>query len=237
MKNGVSASKQHKDDLAELAKVDPEFFKFLKKEDAGLLNFNLDDEDDLDDDDPEQKVHQLPGELVEMEEEEEDDPEAKQQVTLEMIEKWASQLQVSPSPLSARLSFPIHSEKSTDVEHHSFGHSSLWLRGAIGLWRTGEKRRQKEETTKDRRHRRSRMSVSLSFSLRVFIPPFPRLAFNAIVRVCLKQLLPGLYRFLRLKPTNTSKVKPESSTNWKYIEPTLKKYLTNFTRVNLSLFV
>lgn len=160
MKNGVSASKQHKDDLAELAKVDPEFFKFLKKEDAGLLNFNLDDdEDDLDDDDPEQKVHQLPGELVEMEgeEEEEDDPQAKQQVTLEMIEKWTSQLQVSHSLDSSRLSLTIHSEKSTDAKHHSFGHASLRLRSAIGLRRTGEKRREKEETTKDRRHRRSRM--------------------------------------------------------------------------------
>jgi nucleolar complex protein 2 len=104
MKNAVSASKQHKDNLAELAKVDPEFYKFLKKEDAGLLNFNLDD-DELDEDDPEQKVHQLPGELLEMEQpdEEQDDPEAKQQVTLEMIEKWASQLQVSDSSRLSRI--------------------------------------------------------------------------------------------------------------------------------------
>lgn len=56
-------------------------------------------------------------------------------------------------------------------------------------------------------------------------------AFNGIVRVCLKELLPAIYRFLRLKPTSNSKVKPESSSNWKYLDQILKKYLINFTRV------
>ena len=141
MKNTVSASKQHKDELAELEKVDPDFFKFLQKEDAGLLNFNLDDDEEIEDDDPEQQVHQLPGELLQMdgEEEEEEEPEAKQQVTVEMIEKWASQLQVSD--LLLLLLSTLHfwtSEKSTDSEHHSLGHASLWLRRAIGLRGTGD---------------------------------------------------------------------------------------------------
>jgi hypothetical protein len=57
------------------------------------------------------------------------------------------------------------------------------------------------------------------------------LAFNAIVRVCLKQLLPAIYRFLRIKVVSTTKLKPETSTNWKYLEHVLKKYLLNFTRV------
>jgi hypothetical protein len=58
-----------------------------------------------------------------------------------------------------------------------------------------------------------------------------RLAFNAIVRVCLKQLLPAIYRFLRIKLVSTTKLKPETSSNWKYLENTMKKYLLNFTRV------
>ncbi len=57
------------------------------------------------------------------------------------------------------------------------------------------------------------------------------LAFNAIVRVCLKQLLPAIYRFLRIKIVITSKLKPETSSNWKYIESIMKKYLLHFTRV------
>lgn len=57
------------------------------------------------------------------------------------------------------------------------------------------------------------------------------LAFNAIVRVCLKQLLPAIYRFLRIKLVTTSKLKPETSSNWKYMENVMKKYLLSFTRV------
>lgn len=66
--NGLSASEQHKQELADLATVDPEFYKFLKKEDAGLLNFDFDDdeEENIPDDDPEQEIHQLPERLEEM---------------------------------------------------------------------------------------------------------------------------------------------------------------------------
>lgn len=58
-------------------------------------------------------------------------------------------------------------------------------------------------------------------------------AFNSIVRVCLKQLLPSIYRFLRIKIVSTTKLKPETSANWKYIENIMKKYLLHFTRVRL----
>ncbi len=66
--NGVSALEQHKKDLVDLATVDPEFYKFLKKEDAGLLSFDVDEDlESIPDDDPEQQVHQLPEQLDEME--------------------------------------------------------------------------------------------------------------------------------------------------------------------------
>lgn len=65
--NGVSAMEQHKKDLEDLATVDPEFYKFLKKEDAGLLDFDVnDDGESIPDDDPEQQIHQLPEQLEEM---------------------------------------------------------------------------------------------------------------------------------------------------------------------------
>ena len=75
----------------------------MKKEDAGLLNFDIDDDDEesIPDDDPEQEIHQLPEHLEEMEpnsdEEQNDDgltKEEREQVTMEMIEKWSNQLQV-----------------------------------------------------------------------------------------------------------------------------------------------
>lgn len=65
--NGVSPMEQHKKDLADLATVDPEFYKFLKKEDAGLLDFDFnDDGESIPDDDPEQQIHQLPEQLEEI---------------------------------------------------------------------------------------------------------------------------------------------------------------------------
>ncbi|CAF2666495.1 unnamed protein product [Rotaria sp. Silwood2] len=38
-------------------------------------------------------------------------------------------------------------------------------------------------------------------------------SFNAIVRICLKQLLPAIYRFLHIKLVTASKLKPETSSN------------------------
>ncbi len=66
--NGVSALEQHQKDLDDLETVDPEFFKFLKKEDASLLHFDVNEDDEsIPDDDPEQQIHQLPEKLDEME--------------------------------------------------------------------------------------------------------------------------------------------------------------------------
>lgn len=74
----------------------------------------------------------------------------------------------------------------------------------------------------------------LNFTQKYFL--FRFLAFNAVVRVCLKQLLPAIYRFLRIKLVTTSKLKPETSANWKYIESVMKKYLINFSRVSFFFF-
>jgi len=39
------------------------------------------------------------------------------------------------------------------------------------------------------------------------------LAFNAIVRISSKQLLPPIYRFLHIKLITAGKLKPETSSN------------------------
>lgn len=55
-KEKVGSVKKHKNELMDLENTDPEFFKFLQENDAGLLNFgedeeDQDDDDELDDDD------------------------------------------------------------------------------------------------------------------------------------------------------------------------------------------
>ncbi|CAF2941177.1 unnamed protein product [Rotaria sp. Silwood2] len=210
--NGISASEQHKKDLADLSKVDPEFYKFLKKEDATLLNFN-DDEDDesIPDDDPEHQIHQLPEQLAEMEplsddEGEDGEPlskEEQQQVTIETIEKWSNQLQKSQPTLN--------------IIRHVIRAFGFAVQSAYGGTDVSADTDQKTKRKKKKQLTNGAIDDPESF--------------NAIVRVCLKQLLPAIYRFLRIKIVATSKLKPETSSNWKYIESIMKKYLLHFTRL------
>ncbi|CAF1552131.1 unnamed protein product, partial [Adineta steineri] len=174
----------------------PEFYKYLKKEDAGLLNFDVDDADSIPDDDPEQQLHQLPEELEEMEplsdeEGEDGEPKSKeerQQVTVEMIEKWSSQLQKTQPTLNT-------------IRHiiRAFGLAVQSAYGSADI----------TSDSKDKKKKKKQIKTGA-----IDDPE----SFNAIVRVCLKQLLPAIYKFLRIKIVTTSKLKPETSANWKYIE-------------------
>lgn len=116
----------------------------MKKEDAGLLNFDVDDDDEsIPDDDPESRTHQLPEQLEEMENMSDEDgeelsKEERQQVTTEMIDKWSNQLQVNNNKFQTTNFFSIRffqTENSTSIEHDSIGNSSLWLCCSISLWR------------------------------------------------------------------------------------------------------
>ncbi|CAF1666100.1 unnamed protein product [Rotaria magnacalcarata] len=208
--NGISASAQHKKDLADLATVDPEFYKFLKKEDASLLHFNADEDDEsIPDDDPEQQFHQLPEQLAEIEPMSEDEDEngeplskeEQQQVTTETIDKWSNQLQKSqPTLITIR----------QVIRAFGFAVQSAYGGTDVSADESQKKKKKKQIT-----------------SGAIDDPE----SFNAIVRVCLKQLLPAIYRFLRIKLVAKTKLKPETSSNWKYIENILKKYLLHFTRL------
>ncbi|KAJ9605953.1 Nucleolar Complex 2 protein [Cladophialophora chaetospira] len=75
-------------DMAALAEKDPEFYKYLKENDAELLDFNEDDDlagvDDLSDEEPPSKKRK-----TKKDEEESDAPD---DVTLSMVKKWKSSL-------------------------------------------------------------------------------------------------------------------------------------------------
>ncbi|EXJ61726.1 hypothetical protein A1O7_02155 [Cladophialophora yegresii CBS 114405] len=75
--------------MAALAEKDPEFYKYLKENDAELLEFDEDDDlaavDDLSDNEPPAKKQKTMGGDVE-------DTDAPDDVTLVMVEKWKSSL-------------------------------------------------------------------------------------------------------------------------------------------------
>lgn len=90
-------AKKHKLEMDELKKRDPEFYKFLEKEDAGLLGFDMsedeDDENDKNGDGEDADEEYVSGD-------EEDDQEINMQndkslvtVTKAMLAKWVEQIE------------------------------------------------------------------------------------------------------------------------------------------------
>ncbi|XP_077401907.1 nucleolar complex protein 2 homolog [Vanacampus margaritifer] len=97
---------QHKEQLSRLKNKDPEFYKFLEKNDKNLLNFEDTDTSEDEDDD---KYHTLPSMLEEASDEEEEKDEAPKapkkskkkddaiQVTEKMIQAWKASIKKEPT--------------------------------------------------------------------------------------------------------------------------------------------
>jgi len=104
MAKSTGANKQKKY-ISSLKDKDPEFYKFLQKEDANLLNFDESSSED-DEKDDEEAVHELPDGLEvasdESDFEHEDEKAGSKwkegKITREMVEEWTTTLGGKPAP-------------------------------------------------------------------------------------------------------------------------------------------
>uniref|UniRef100_A0A8C7NPK7 Nucleolar complex protein 2 homolog n=1 Tax=Oncorhynchus mykiss TaxID=8022 RepID=A0A8C7NPK7_ONCMY len=99
-KAGQSAkgkASQHKDSLSRLKSKDPEFYKFLQKNDQTLLNF---DDTDSSEDEEERKYHTLPKQLEEQGESTKKSKKTAEaiKVTEKMVDEWQAAIKDEPTP-------------------------------------------------------------------------------------------------------------------------------------------
>ncbi|KAI7794114.1 nucleolar complex protein 2 homolog [Triplophysa rosa] len=100
---------EHKDQLSELKRKDPEFFKFLEDNDKTLLNFEDSDSDEAEDEE-ERMYHKLPSQLEDANSDDNEEQEADKKnvkttkksneaikVTEAMIENWRTGLTKEPT--------------------------------------------------------------------------------------------------------------------------------------------
>jgi nucleolar complex protein 2 len=97
----------HKKTLESLAKNDPEFYKFLKDNDAELLDFEDDDLEGLeisdDEDGPRKKTRtEDDSDVEEEEDDEEEEEEFKNVLTIETVNKWEESITKNKSLRTAR---------------------------------------------------------------------------------------------------------------------------------------
>lgn len=84
----------HKNELAELASKDPEFFKYLKEQESGLLDLNVPDLSDDDEEEDDAREN-------EVEQEQDDEVDEQREVTKADVARWTKSLQEKQSMKAA----------------------------------------------------------------------------------------------------------------------------------------
>ncbi|KAI8332093.1 Noc2p family-domain-containing protein [Chlamydoabsidia padenii] len=105
-------AKKHKLEMEELKKRDPEFYKFLEKEDADLLGFDMSEDEDEDEDDNDNNKDDNDEDQEFGSGDEEDDQESNMQndkslvtVTKEMLANWVDQIETKCDSKAAKRLF------------------------------------------------------------------------------------------------------------------------------------
>ncbi|ELU07056.1 hypothetical protein CAPTEDRAFT_141038 [Capitella teleta] len=192
---------EHKKSLSKLQEKDPEFYEFLQKESADLLEFDMEGEEEEesgeDEGSGEEEEEEEEEDSGEEEEEEEEDKkpkkpaaeaENKTDVTEEMVAEWVDSIRNEDSipalkQLVSAFTAAVHQVAQDDDE----GPTQFRVRGTL--------------------------------------------VFNAIVRGCLKSVFPALQRLLQLtRPEKEKEPLPSKGHGWRKMSPIVKRYMTDLVK-------
>ena len=224
---GVDTAKKHKKTLEKLKESDPEFYQFLSENDKDLLEFDTSDSDDEDGG----SVHKPPEELEEASDdsdfEDKDSTEKRQAntITQAMVDEWQVQLQ------SAKWGFLWFLESCS--LRFSFHRCIKTVTTVVQAFRSAVQSVSEEKSvpTKFKVQGGTGNSTWSSYFDTHWLS-FSLTAFNAVVRLCIVDLIPALKRIL--KTPEDEKLNLERCKSWVKIRTQVKLYLTDVIRVSYS---
>ncbi|KAK2174171.1 hypothetical protein NP493_820g01008 [Ridgeia piscesae] len=211
-KEKMTAVSTMKSSMSRLQQQDPEFYEFLKKEDKELLDFDAsDDGSDDDGDSDDDGMHKLPAKLAVASDESETEEEMEEEEEEKKVQKKAKK--------EPRVSVTMKLVKkwSTLLREKS----SL---GAVHKAVSAFKAAVQETSTESTEHGKYRVEGSQ--------------VFNAVVRLCITDLLPAVNRLLKLPEQNSSQkkpVQPSGSKMWTKVRIDLKSYLQDLMQLMSQL--
>ncbi|KAG0170562.1 Nucleolar Complex 2 protein [Apophysomyces sp. BC1015] len=199
---------KHKKELEALKKQDPEFYKFLEKEEADLLDFDMSDEDIEENDDDEQENNERTGEEEDMEMEgldlSDSEDEDEEQVDEEPIKK---------EPSGGVLTKKMVSEWVKQLEETQ---SLKVMKKLLAAFKTAARISDEEQEEKT------------TFVYRIDDPN----VLNKVIMATLRHAPIVFNRHLTLKNVGDS---PSTATRWPFLQSIVKSYLQNLLHLLRNL--
>ncbi|XP_013410225.1 nucleolar complex protein 2 homolog [Lingula anatina] len=205
----TSEASKHKQSLGKLKDSDPEFYEFLKGEDKELLDFDLSgDEDDGTSD--EEQVHKVPSKLEVASDDSEGELSIPSSDEDESESKKKTKKKISSRTL-VTLKMVNHWTQSLQE-----GSSLSILHDVVAAFKAAVQQAGGEDDAEVNKYKVEGSTV-----------------FNAIVRLCLTELLPAWRHVLALPETKENKKPPLPSTSkqWAKVRLDVKLYLTELIRL------
>lgn len=209
----------HQQQLNKLKEKDPEFYKFLQAEDSSLLQFNGDDFDldDSSDEDSDSGIHKLPAKLEEVSD---SDIESDDEM-IEANESRKKNKGKDPILVSVKM---LEEWKVKLIEDKS---SFPALREVLRTFRAAVLRFTESDESDEKKSKKPMTKYKVLSSE----------IFNAIVGLCMQQVVPSLAKILNISlvKQSSNNIRPQKSKSWDKVRDVVQYYLCDVIMLNQLL--